>query len=472
MLIALIDDGIVPEACGDLRLEYDLIVEADGVIRLRRAKEPVLTNHGTTCAQIIHKYAPDAQLCSLGIFQDPKCKTSVGKLTAALDWCRGKRILMIHMSIGTTWLCDDPPIQSIVLRILQQGQIIVAAHSNQPQRYTVPACYSGVLGVAADPELQGQSFRVADAFDLCGVQIFASSRHDLSEYPGGCKETIVSNSYAAPVITARVHKLLQQAVSQYMSTSALYRKLADRTISISRLRPDFLTSAIVFDPACQLRQSDCLGFELLGHYAVESEFLAAIACDPRSPVAVVPSGSLSSAFLNTLCEASLQRLGIVYAGAAPADLREKVPCIFWDESIYQLLLTQLQTRLIDAGIAIIWVKPQCDGALRLLSNLKKRFFEEGYGCVAISDFPLAYLYGFEYLPEGCSLNKLVSYLGYTYSPDVIICSVAQDNGLLSPDMRITFEGGKSAVYSEDKVDLPINPTDADMEELFLHLMEE
>ena len=102
MLIALLDDGIDLRRCPDIRLREDLSVQPDGTIRPRKTEEVIRTSHGTTCAQIIHKYAPEAEFCSLAIFLQPKLRTSPAQLLAALDWCLEKRIPLVHMSAGTT----------------------------------------------------------------------------------------------------------------------------------------------------------------------------------------------------------------------------------------------------------------------------------------------------------------------------------------------------------------------------------
>ena len=67
------------------------------------------------------------------------------------------------MSAGTTQLCDQEMIRKVVAKLIQQGQTIVAARSNDAGRYTVPACCAGVLGAAADPALVGGQVYVRDA---------------------------------------------------------------------------------------------------------------------------------------------------------------------------------------------------------------------------------------------------------------------------------------------------------------------
>ena len=284
MLIALLDDGIDLRRCPDIRLREDLSVQPDGTIRPRRAEEIIRTSHGTTCAQIIHSYAPEAEFCSLAIFLQPKLRTSPTQLLAALDWCLEKKIPLVHMSAGTTQLCDQEPIRRQIAKMIQQGQTIVAARSNDAGRYTVPACCAGVLGVAADPELTGDQFYVLDAIPD-DVQIFASSRHDLSAYPWGKAETVVSNSYAAPTVTAKIHEVLSNG---WKSIPELYRALAKGTVSMARMRPDFLSSALVFDPEHSIKTPELIDFQVLGMFDNEADFLAATERNQRASAVLAP----------------------------------------------------------------------------------------------------------------------------------------------------------------------------------------
>lgn len=472
MLIALIDDGIFTGVCKDIRLEYDLIVEDDGTVRPRRADERILTNHGTTCAQIIHKYAPSASFCSLSIFHKPKLKTSIHKLLAALQWCKEHHVPIVHMSIGTTRPCDYRPIHNVIFSMLRQGQIIVAAHSNQKERYTVPACCTGVFGVATNPELKESAFYITDTADLWDVQIFASSRHDLSEYANGCKETIISNSYAAPTITAKIHEVVSSMNGATSSLYAMYQDLAGRRISITRMFPDFLTEALIFDPGNYIKQRDYASFNILGQYSNTIAFLDAIRQDRKTPIILLPSPYITTDFIDAICNYSIERLGVVYVGTVPEYLRMKLPCALWDESICQSFYKRMKPELIDPEIVIIRVEPQGEGALRLLGRLKMYLNENGCSCIAISDFPGAYLYGLEYLPEGCSLKEALSYLCYIQRPDIVLYSVQNDAETIHGSMMIKLDDCHAGTRSKDVAVLPATPTDEDIQKFLSILIEE
>ena len=91
MRVALIDDGVVPQVVPRLPARNDLCVLEDGTIRQRRQDEPVLTDHGTTSAQILHMYAPEAEICSLRIFSSPNCGRRSGSWRLPWSGAGGRR---------------------------------------------------------------------------------------------------------------------------------------------------------------------------------------------------------------------------------------------------------------------------------------------------------------------------------------------------------------------------------------------
>ena len=466
MLIALLDDGIDLRRCPGIRLREDLSVQPDGTIRPRRAEEIIRTSHGTTCAQIIHRYAPEAEFCSLAIFLQPKLRTSPVQLLAALDWCLEKRIPLVHMSAGTTQLCDQGPIRRLIAKMIQQGQTIVAARSNDVGRYTVPACCAGVLGVVADPELTGDQFYVLDAIPD-DVQIFASSRHDLSAYPWGKVETVVSNSYAAPTVTAKVHELLSGG---WKSIPELYRTLAKKPVSMARMRPDFLSVAVVFDPEHSIKTPELLDFQVLGMFDNETDFLAATERDRRASAVLAPPLP-SNRIWQKLFSQSEKRCGIVYAGEAPRELKVAAPCLFWDEKARRSLTSQVTRFSLDPEIPFVQVEYCGESSLRLLCGLRDRLVREGYGCVAITDQPMAYLYGLEYLPRGCQPEVLAAHLCRTHDPDIVLCSRSIPTTDIPCNQRISFGSHREMLIAGDTIMLSEKFERADIEAVFQVLLE-
>lgn len=201
MLVAVIDDGIMPEMFSSGPLRYDMCVTKFGRVRTRRPDERITTTHGTTVAGIIRKYAPDVELCSIRVFTDGIMKTTSSRLVAALRWCLKMQIPLINLSLGTVEPGDFVKLRRITDKLLRNGQLIVAA-CNKNGRYTMPAMYPGVLGVRTDAALSENEYY--HAVDADGINYIASSVHTLTLWTGDSFLTPLSNSYAAPTITAAV----------------------------------------------------------------------------------------------------------------------------------------------------------------------------------------------------------------------------------------------------------------------------
>lgn len=472
MIVALLDDGIDVRRCPGFSIKYDLIVEEDGAIRPRRTGESVVTDHGTTCAQIIHTYAPEAEFCSLGIFRKPKLTTGLPQLLAALNWCLEMRIPLIHMSAGFTRFCDDGPIRSLIAKLLCQGQIIVAAHSNKQLRYTMPACYSGVLGVSADMELIGRQFYVKEPLPD-DVQIFASAKHDLSQYPGGLSTVTVpvSNSYAAPTITAEVHNILCRSAEGRASVTEIIRQLAGRSVSAANMRPDFLEDAIVYDPTRAFRRKYA-DFQVLDLLTDEESFFMALERDRHNPVLLIPPVQMESQFAEQLFLRSECRVGIAYAGMLPSECPQEAPCLFWSENTHRSLAIQLCEHPPFQGIPIMRIEPCGEHSLNLLCQLKKRFSADGYGCISISDFPMAYLYGLDFIADDCPADRLTEHLCRTRQPDLVLSSLCSGKSSPPCNMRVIFEDRVKAVIQDDMAIMPLNPSKADIDALYDSLFDE
>lgn len=463
VLIALLDDGIDLNRCPNICLQDDLIVDPDGNIRPRRESEIIYTDHGTTCARIIHQYAPDAEFCSLTIFTSQTLRTTPGQLRAALNWCFENNIPLIHLSAGTTQLCDQEYIRRLIARMIQQGQTIVAARSNDFGRYTVPACCAGVLGVAVDPLLISDQFYIRDAVPN-DVQIFSSSRHDLSGYPWRKTETAISNSYAAPNITAKIHALLSNG---WNSVPQLYRSLAGRPISTARMGPDFLSSALVFDPQHFLAVPELLMFRIVKTISNEAELLAAAEQEKYTSIVLIPPCPVTKGFWSELFHRSENRAGIVYAGESVEHYCQDAPCLFWDEGARRRLIMQMSALQDDIETPVVWIEPFESVSLRLLCKLRDRLTDEGYGCIAVTDYPRAYLYGLEYLPEGFHSEPLITQLCHTHCPDIVLCSFSHAALKAPRELQISFGPYDSVRLNEGAatISVPKRLSDNEVEEI-------
>jgi len=429
MLIALIDDGINAAIYPELKLRYDLSVEIDGTIKERHASETIITEHGTTCARIIAKYAPAAEFCSLRIFHQEKLRTSCTQLIAALKWCLNTRIPLIHMSVGSSLLSDYQKIRSITAKILHQRQVLVAARSNN-QPYSIPACLSGVLGVSADAYLIDDDYEIM--FSGSGQPVIqASSRHKLFSLAAGEKTTQITNSYAAPTITAKVHNLLSHFEPFSISPLQVFRLLSNREVNPQYISPDFIENAIIYNPYGYLLKKSHFFFTEL-----QEESIPSIESGRYDIVYLAPPKVISFDPIwfdlqgnKHLCE------NILYGGKTqPSILQMQWKNFFWSEdAVYSL---QYQSRVLPPSMdcPIINIYGVDLMAIDLLCELRDLFFMDGYQCGCLSDHPFSYLYGVVFVAKNDSWHSAIQNAKFFYNPDVLInCFQKEASQLSSPE---------------------------------------
>lgn len=146
MVIAIIDDGV--HAPTPNNLIFSLAVDEHGGIAPHTGYTDVLS-HGSICAAIVRKYAPDVRIGSIKILDSTTRKGDCANLVTAIYWCIEHHITIIHLSLGTVAAYDYPPLLNAVNAAYQHGIIIVSACKNgSPSSY--PASFSNAIGVQCD----------------------------------------------------------------------------------------------------------------------------------------------------------------------------------------------------------------------------------------------------------------------------------------------------------------------------------
>lgn len=468
MLIAVIDDGIDFRSYPELKVEYDLVVDENGDIHPRTTDNLILTDHGTTCARIIHTYAPEATFCSLGIFSTGKLRTNIKQLISALDWCYEHKIPLIHLSVGSTRPSDYLSLQKAVFRLLYQRQVLVAAHSNKENRYTMPACFSGVLGVKAAPELTGNSFCAISPVPVDEVRLAASSRHKLVNADGNLEETVVANSYAAPTVTAQVHELLRKIEEAIPFPKIWSRLTGQDQIPVVTLRPDFLAEAIAFDPSRVLEQGPPLPL-LENICSTPDKFWDALDANPYAPALILPPiPATEHEFWTNLLERSTNRLGIVYEGNIPSWVRDTAPCLLWDEAVNQEYLCQGSTTIQPIStVPILQIEPYGKEALLFAHRLNCFFAENGIECMVLSDVPHAYLYGAEWVSGGYSIENQTAHICHAFQPDMLLSILSVPFPDIYEKAVLTLVDYSDPVFDSTKnqVAFPRSPSPNDFQKL-------
>lgn len=130
MKIAVIDEGVKPEFKEKLNIIEDLMVNSENIVVKKEKDVQILSDHGLNVCKIINIHAPEAEIVSIRIFDSLDMKGNIDGLIAAFKYCLHKNIPIINFSGGTVNLSDDFLLKDLIKKIINNGQIIVAAHSN------------------------------------------------------------------------------------------------------------------------------------------------------------------------------------------------------------------------------------------------------------------------------------------------------------------------------------------------------
>jgi uncharacterized NAD-dependent epimerase/dehydratase family protein len=144
--IAIIDSGIqsnhleIRHIAGDVDLESGSGIE---VGRMQNWRD--LSGHGTACAGIIRKIAPDAALYDIRIF-DESLTADGHALIAAIRWSIEHQMDVVNLSLGTTDVTFRDELAEVCHQAREAGVILVAAEHNDGHE-SYPAVFPDVIGV-------------------------------------------------------------------------------------------------------------------------------------------------------------------------------------------------------------------------------------------------------------------------------------------------------------------------------------
>jgi subtilisin family serine protease len=176
--------------------------------------------HGTACAGIISKIAPEAEFYSIRVLGAGGLGDGQTFL-AGLEYAIKKRYRLINLSLGTTKPQFFAPLHDLLDRAYQAGCIVVAAANNLPQPSFPSVFSSSLISVSkseeTDPFLFG--FRYGEVIELTapGVNVRTA-------WLGGGYKSLTGNSFACPHIVGIIALLLETYpnLTPFQVKSALY----------------------------------------------------------------------------------------------------------------------------------------------------------------------------------------------------------------------------------------------------------
>lgn len=220
MIAVIIDDGVSTHTTNNLI--FSLQVDEHEMINSSTGYTDALS-HGSICAAIIQKYAPHALIGSIKILDSETKRGDCTNLERAIYWCIDHDIKIIHLSLGTVSVYDYPSLLKAINNAYEHGIIIISACKNgSPTSY--PAAFSNVIGVQCDSTLKNDAYYAREP-NYHGIDFSASAVHEIKEFISTPFQglTPICNSYAAPVITAKVYSILVE--HPYMTFDQIKKEL-------------------------------------------------------------------------------------------------------------------------------------------------------------------------------------------------------------------------------------------------------
>lgn len=453
--IAVIDDGVCEKSFNIGLLKYNIEITPDLEIRERLGYNPYEISHGSICAQIIRKYAPGTVLSSIKILND-NSRCSREQLIKALIWCADNDIKLVNLSLGTIDYKDFQSISHAVNRVYKKGLIIVAAANNNDV-FTYPASHTNVIGVKAckHQTVEDREY-IYNSCNLDGIEITACGTHLLAD--GINEKTVSGSSFAAPIITALIHNILDRYPSAGLEE--VKEKLREAAINNEaescgtfHRSIDWVDQAILFCPALHKKRSfyPLFNFKIEGPLYIEFKN-AGKWCDSvlaylgrrhskLKNTDTVILDLVGSGFNLTAMESSaliegIAKLGknIIYLtdeGKTEAEkFKSEYPGIkLWHPSLYKHNLVKIAGCISENcqyNVPLIALY-DLTGArfISYVRNLMNLFRVNGYNAIGTTDSCEGMLHGLEYTPLITGASKAKGVLPFemlknTYSPDYFI----------------------------------------------------
>lgn len=392
--VILIDDGVNSDVYGLGPLTVDLEVTAEHEVAERTRGGSARPSHGSTCAAVVRRYAPDAPLGSIKVM-DTGRRGSVGQLARALQWCLDNGAALINMSVGSTCYGDFRLLFPLIARLARAGCIVVAAHSNDGKT-TLPAVLSCAVGVRTAPSYTGERW---GRDPLGRADLLVSSRHELVTAEGLSVQTPCSNSYGAPLVTALAYRFLaSRDVEQIGSVTEAFRRELGLDPPKSAV-PDFVDEALVIGRPASPVLPSAFGFNVTAELCYEGLEEAGLPTGCCNLVVYPPRSDQEETALALFLRRNGGKIaGLLYAGRLTGALdrlcREELCCLLWEENNLAVRLPRRAGRVgAFSNRPVIGILAPEEEQLFWLSALRRKFTAEGYRCLTAADMPYAYLYG-------------------------------------------------------------------------------
>lgn len=200
--IAIIDSGINYSIVNDdvrRRICPGYIVQDDPDMSMKKVEPQDMVDmngHGTVCASIINRLAPEAELIPICVLnKDGRCSSV--KLAAALGFVLTLDVQIINMSLSSNDLFIWHKLKKLTSELEKRGKVCVAAKSND-RRISFPADFKSVIGVVGETNVFNDGFEYERHKK---IQVTASGAPELMEFHLPGAYFFKGNSKAAAIVS-------------------------------------------------------------------------------------------------------------------------------------------------------------------------------------------------------------------------------------------------------------------------------
>jgi len=205
--VAIVDSGVDtehPDLKGKIRGSVEAVAE-DGKINFHPSTSGDQAGHGTACAGIITKLAPDVELYSVKVL-GPNASGSGDMFLVGLDYAIKQKFQVINLSLGTTKREYFGPLHDLLDRAYHAGCIVVAAANNLPYP-SYPSIFSSSL-VSVVKRTGGDPFNFGYRYGQV-IELVAPGVQVETTWPGGGYRQLTGNSFACPYIVGIIALIME-----------------------------------------------------------------------------------------------------------------------------------------------------------------------------------------------------------------------------------------------------------------------
>ena len=206
--------GVIDSGCNNASFHRGVtggaaMVSRDGeILRTPSTDTADSVGHGTRCCAVVMEAAPECTVVPVRVFGDRRA-SSPGALIRAINWCVDNSIRVVNVSLGTHRQDSALYLYAACERARRKGVVIVAATGWRTSSRPLPAAFDSVISVGTKnlrrPDLVRYITNSAvDCLVLSSARVVRI---------GGYESTHFGTSFAAPIVSAVVARLIERQPS-------------------------------------------------------------------------------------------------------------------------------------------------------------------------------------------------------------------------------------------------------------------